>query len=311
MMTADFTVRLERVFQGPMDLLLHLVREQEVDVHEIEIGKILDGYMAYLKALEQIDIELAGEFVVMAATLMALKSRSLLPSSGEELDLESELDPRDELIQRLLEYRHFKSAAGDLAERFDLRNQIHARGYRQRIDAPEEATLDLSEVTQWDLLATFSRLLRETLAGRSMKIEADSRPLRAYVEDLIGVLRQRPSTALREIVRQAVERGEASKPYLVGTFCALLELVKIGAVSVIQERRGDDIALVLRDDLAGDLDEVVHGMGFDDELLAFEAAREGAPPAGAPEAADFARAEPEGEDGAEDSEDDFGPGDWT
>ncbi len=96
----DFTIRLEKVFQGPMDLLLHLVRQQEVEIQEISISRVIEGYLAYLDALRELDIELAGEFLVMAATLMSIKSRSLLPR--EEVNLEDELDPRDELIQRLV-----------------------------------------------------------------------------------------------------------------------------------------------------------------------------------------------------------------
>ncbi|HKX46362.1 MAG TPA: segregation/condensation protein A, partial [Planctomycetota bacterium] len=120
--TAEYTVRLARVFSGPMDLLLHLVREQEVEIHEIEISAILRGYLDYLKRIEQLDIEDAADFVLMAATLMAVKSRSLLP--GEELDLEEELDPRDELIQRLVEYRRFRGAADLLEARFRERARL-------------------------------------------------------------------------------------------------------------------------------------------------------------------------------------------
>ena len=99
MMESNFTVRLDTVFQGPMDLLLHLIREQEMEIHEIEISTIIKGYLAYLQQMAELDIELAGDFLVMASTLMAIKSRSLLPR--EEVNLEEELDPRDELIQRL------------------------------------------------------------------------------------------------------------------------------------------------------------------------------------------------------------------
>ena len=113
-MRPDYTIHLERIFQGPMDLLLHLVREQEVEIHEIQIARILQGYMAYLESLEALDIEYAADFLVMAATLMSIKSRSLL--SADEIDLEKELDPRDELIQRLIEFRRFKHAADVLEE---------------------------------------------------------------------------------------------------------------------------------------------------------------------------------------------------
>lgn len=277
MVERDYTVQLQEVFQGPLDLLLHLVREQEVEIHEIEIGKILTGYLEYLEALESIDIEVAGDFLVMAATLMAIKSRSLLPT-GEEIDLEAELDPRDELIQRLIEYRHFKSAAGDLGERWNERHQLFERRYKKELDEHrEEPTLDLSEITQWDLLATFSRLMRETLADRTLKIEADERPLRFYVEELIGSLRTKRRTSLSALVEQAVERGQSSKPYLVGTFCALLELIKIGAATVRQDEPGAEIEIDLKSDVEGDLDEIVRGMGFEDEVLTSEEDDETAP----------------------------------
>ena len=266
----DYTVELKEVFQGPMDLLLHLVREQEVEIHEIEIGKILSGYLQYLEALESIDIEIAGDFLVMAATLMAIKSRSLLPT-GEEVDLEAELDPRDELIQRLIEYRHFKGAAGDLGDRWNERHQLFERRYKKELDDHrEEPTLDLSEITQWDLLATFSRLMRETLADRTLKIEADERPLRFFVEELIGNLKKRKKTSLSVLVEEAVERGQSSKPYMVGTFCALLKLIKLGAATVRQEKPGAEIEIDLRSEAEGDLEEIVRGMGFEDEVLTAE-----------------------------------------
>ena len=114
-MSDDYTIRLAEVFHGPMDLLLHLVREQEVEIQEVELAKVIDGYFEYLSTLEELEIEVAGDFLVMAATLMAIKSRSLLPR--EEVELEDELNPEDELLQRLIEYRRFRAAADDLDDR--------------------------------------------------------------------------------------------------------------------------------------------------------------------------------------------------
>ena len=114
MVKEDYTVRLDQVFQGPMDLLLYLVREQEVEIHEVEISRVIEGYLDYVQAMEALDIELAGEFVVMAATLMAIKSRSLLPQ--DEINLEDELDPRDELIERLIEATTIGTATDPQAE---------------------------------------------------------------------------------------------------------------------------------------------------------------------------------------------------
>jgi len=259
----DYTVRLAELFEGPMDLLLHLVREQEVDIHEVEIGRVVDGYLAYLKDLRQFDIELASDFVLMAATLMAIKSRSLLPR--EEVDLEQELDPRDELIQRLIEYRRFKDAAVDLARRRDERARLFAHAWR--LPGAEEPTLDLSELSAWDLLGAWTRLLRETLHGRKLQIDPDARPLRFYVEQLVAELKARGEISLRELVRECALHEGASRQQLIGSFCALLELMKIGVARAWQPGSRGDITIVLRDDLEGDVDEVVRASGLEDEQL--------------------------------------------
>lgn len=261
MVNRDYTVALEQVFNGPMDLLLHLVREQEVAIHEVDLHRVITGYLAYLRDLQEIDIELAADFLVMAATLMAIKSRSLLPS--ENVDLAEELDPRDELIQRLIEYRHFKQAARDLHERFDARAMIHERGF-QGVVTPD-AGLDLEELSNWDLLAAFSRLMRETLANKQMVITSDERPLRYYVEDLVRTIKDCRTMSLRAIVEDAVRRGGDSKRALIGTFCALLELVKIGAVRAHQPSIEGDIAVTLREDIGDDVESVIKMAEFDDE----------------------------------------------
>ncbi len=266
---ADYTVHLDRVFQGPMDLLLHLVREQEVDIHEVELGTLCDGYLAHLKDLESLDIELAADFLVLAATLMSIKSRSLLPK--EEVDLEAELDPRDELIQRLIEYRRFKEAAGELEERFADRSQVVRRGFRQRTE--DEPTLDLSELSQWDLLSTFSRLMRETLANRAMKIESDDRPMRWYVGRLVEWVKRHDGLTLRELIEAAADESP-SKAMMIGTFCALLELMKLGVVTAQQAGPRDDIAIAIKDQHRTDIDEIVRTSGFEDETPEAPAASE-------------------------------------
>jgi len=263
MVTRDYTVSLEQVFSGPMDLLLHLVREQEVEIHDIDLHKVIDGYLRYLKDLQDIDIELAADFLVMAATLMAIKSRSLLPS--ENIDLAEELDPRDELIQRLIEYRHFKQASRELQDRFDLRHRLHERGFRP--EEPAESGLDLQDLTNWDLFAAFSRLMRETLSNKSMVIATEHRPLRYFVEELVRSVKARRSMSLRELVDETVAKGGASKGTLIGAFCALLELVKLGAVRARQESKDSDITISLREDLGDDLDSIVRQTEFEDERI--------------------------------------------
>ncbi len=273
-MSADYTVRLEKLFQGPLDLLLHLVREQEVEIQDIEIAKILDGYLAYLDTLDQLDIEYAGDFLVMAATLMAIKSRSLLPH--EELDLEQELDPRDELIQRLLEYRRFKAAAEDLEQGFQERARQSERGFRGELArVPAERELELGEVTVWDMLAIFSRLMRETLADRPHRVAGDPRPLRFYVDRVLGELRSLGRSSLRELVRHLED--VPAREALIGSFCALLELVRLQVVELAPTAGEDDIAIRIQPGHEIDAEDVVRASALDGE------ASEIPPPGPAPE----------------------------
>jgi segregation and condensation protein A len=262
----DYTVFLEHVFRGPMDLLLHLVREQEVEIHEIEITQVIQGYMAYLEALTDLDIEVAGEFAVMAATLMAIKSRSLLPR--DEIDLEDELDPQDELIQRLLEYRRFKEASDNLARGLEQRRQLHPRGAFPELAneerAADEPVLELGELSVWDLLATFSRLMREILANQTVHIAGDPRPMRFYVSTLARSIQRAGRLSLSELV-QSLD-GPLTRETLVGAFCALLELIKIGIVTADQGRRHGEIDVVLAESAEGDVDSLLDGTIFEDEI---------------------------------------------
>jgi segregation and condensation protein A len=257
---ADFVLHLDRVFQGPLDLLLHLVREQEVEIHEIEIGSVIESFLEYAKALEKLDLEFAGDFVVMAATLMAIKSRSLLPR--EEVSLEDDLDPRDELIQRLIEYRKFKGASQDLEERAAEREQLQGRGWRGEVKAFEsEPVLEMGDLTPWDLLGSFSRLMREVDTGRTEKIFRDPRPMRWYVENLVDNIRSAGSMDLRAATESL---GDGlTKESLIGTFCALLELVRLEVVEVQQAEQTGDVTLVLRE--SSDVKDVMASVVFDDD----------------------------------------------
>ncbi len=259
----DYTVRLEQVFQGPMDLLLHLVREQEVEIHEIEIARIVDGFLVYLQQLQALDLEFAGDFVVMAATLMAIKSRSLLPS--DEVDLEDDLDPRDELIERLIEYRRFREASEALETRFRQRAAMFPRGWRGEVGSgAEERELDLSDLDAWDLLATWSRLLRETNADRPHHVAADPHPLRFYVDHLVGEVKLRGALSLSRLI-ESYSDDVGRKEAIVGSFCALLELVRLQVVRVEQGESGGDIAIELCQEHAGDIEDVVAHSGLGDD----------------------------------------------
>lgn len=248
-----------------MDLLLHLVKEQEVEIQEVRLADIAHSYMTHVRALTDLDIEVAGEFLVIAATLMAIKSRSLLPR--EEVELEDELDPHDELIQRLIEYRRFKGASDDLEDRLQRRSLEFPRGYRGEVrDNEPERSFELGEITAWDLLATFSRLMRETLTGRTHKVKGDPRPLRWYVQTIGMAVRSHPSGATLQNLVTALD-DVPSREGLVGAFCALLELMKIGLVSAKQESQQDEILLhwAADPDQEGDLEDLIKASRFMDE----------------------------------------------
>ncbi|MFT5200012.1 MAG: segregation and condensation protein A [Planctomycetota bacterium] len=262
MTSNEFTLELGGVFHGPMDLLLHLVREQEVEIHEVRLLDVVDGYFKHLGALKDLNIEVAGEYMVIAATLMAIKSRSLLPR--EEVELEDDLDPEDELIQRLLEYRRFKGAADDLEDRLHRRNHEHFRGVTNEASQYKtEKTLDMGELTSFDLLAVFSRLMRETLAGKVHIIKGDPRPLRWYVSCLGTAIIEHRTLSLRSLLTSF--DAEVTKEGLIGAFCALLELIKLGIVTADQTSSREEIRVSLCENTEGDLEDLMRASRFMDE----------------------------------------------
>ena len=228
------TYRVELpVFSGPMDLLLHLVREQEVDIHEVSIARILDGYLQHLKILQALDLHDLGEFVVMASTLMEIKSRELLPKE-EAVAIEQELDPRDDLIRKLLEYKRYR----DLARRLDRLAQRRAHMLEVVVPLPKELlppvdepdTLDLEEVDIWALTSAFSKLLEETGQAAELHFGVEKRSVRWYTEQILDRLRGRGEVAFEALFSKGDGRYG-----LIGTFCALLEMIKQGFLKAHQE----------------------------------------------------------------------------
>lgn len=227
-------------FSGPLDLLLHLVKKQEVSVHEIKISKILEDYLGYVNTLESLDLNNIGEFLVMASTLMEIKSQELLPK--QSLDLSEELDPRDELIQQLLEYRRYRELMRRLENEGKKREQLVSRGQfgadrkaiqdmaHEKYERELDESMDLEDLDVWFLLKAYARLLEETDFGKTYSVESEKKPLSAYIEELVHAL----ETAKKLNFEDAFDRSEG-KPGLIGTFMAILELMKQGIVKAVQE----------------------------------------------------------------------------
>jgi segregation and condensation protein A len=229
----DYQVNLD-TFRGPLDLLLYLVKRNEVDICDIPIARVTEQFQDYLQVMEMIDVERAGDFLVMAATLMEIKSKMLLPRS-EAPDGE-EADPRLELVKQLIEYKKYKDAAA-LLEGHAERHLRHVP--RQPIEAPatpDPAQQPLQSVELWDLVSAFGRLMRETLSLQPRQIVMDETPLQVHMEQILRLLEGRPRVAFTDLFTPPHTRGR-----LLGLFLAILELIKGRQVVADQPEAFGDI----------------------------------------------------------------------
>jgi segregation and condensation protein A len=237
---SSFRVDLE-AYNGPLDLLLFLIRRDEVDIYDIPIAAITEQYVGYVRVIEALDPNLAGDFLVMAATLMEIKSRTLLPRPPLEEGEEEYIDPRVELVRQLLEYKAFKDAARTLG----------AAGEWQALKCPRQPVLpqadagdlDIEEVGIWDLLEAFNKLLEQT--GRratAHEVVYDDTPLALHATDIVDSLQRADGS--QRFVQIFAGRTKAE---LIGMFLALLELIRQRRVRAEQERPFGPIVLHLLD----------------------------------------------------------------
>jgi segregation and condensation protein A len=224
-------------FHGPLDLLLYLVRRNEVDVLDIPIATLADQFLAFLAAVREVDVELAGDFLVMAATLMEIKTRSLLPTDAADDDGD-EPDPRRELVKQLLEYRKFKDAAAALEERAER------QGARLPRVAPEEPAKPgapaVRPVELWDLVSAFARLMRETQAAEPTAVVVDDTPQHVYEGYVRDRVRADGRVAFRDVFTPPYHKAR-----LIGLFLAALELIRRGDVWLEQPEPFGDIWLTV------------------------------------------------------------------
>jgi segregation and condensation protein A len=206
------------IFRGPMDLLLWLVKHNEVDIHDIPLAKIAEQFLAHLNVIQLIDVEWAGEFLVMAATLMEIKSRLLLPRP-EELAAEDD-DPRLELVKQLIEYKKYKEAAALLEQQAEKQLTRLPRLSAERPDF-DPAQQPLRKVELWDLVSAFGRLMRETIALEPKQIVMDETPIQVHMERILERLRQLGRMSFADLFTPPHTRGR-----LLGIFLAILELIK-------------------------------------------------------------------------------------
>lgn len=235
----EYTVKLEN-FSGPLDLLLYLIKQEELEIHEISLGVVCDKYLQHIRSMKDLDVNVSAEFLVVAATLMVIKSRSLLPHE-EELDLDEELDPEDELIQQLLEYKKFKAASRDLVEMADLRSRIFPY-LPPRLEGREEE-VPLEDIDLIDLVRAFAKLLSETRLDRIPRLIRNDKPIREYIEEVFSILLGKRRVAFYDLFADSRDRDT-----VVGRFIALLELAKRGRLALSQSGSYDTIEIELVSD---------------------------------------------------------------
>jgi len=226
----EYKVQFE-VFEGPLDLLLYLVKKEEVDIYEVNLTKIATQFVEHVEMMRQLDLDVAGEFLVMAATLMYIKSRELLPVEQQaEVEGEGEDDPRWELIRQLVEYRKFKDAAGGL-QTLELEQERVYRRQPERPDLGPSPSQSSPEASLFDLLSAVSQVLKRFQTQESPReIFEDKWSVSEMIEQLQTMVIERHTIRFSELFAATTSRSE-----VVVTFLALLELIRLRQVLAVQK----------------------------------------------------------------------------
>lgn len=242
-------------FEGPLDLLLHLIDKAEIDIHEISISEITVQYMEYLDAMKELELDVTSEFLVMAATLLAIKSKQLLPKPpvfeedyGDWYE-DDGIDSREELIQKLIEYKKFKVIAEQLREKEFERSLVFSREPEDMTPfLLEEKVNPLEGLHVSDLVAAFQRALRKA-ARRNViaTVHRDEISVKDRIRDIVDVLRQFETVRFSKLIRENMHKHE-----IVVTFLAILELMKMKHIRCFQHGLFDDIVIQWRGEATGD-----------------------------------------------------------
>lgn len=232
----NVAVKLE-IFEGPLDLLLHLIRKNEVDIYDIPVALITRQYLDYLDMMREMNISLAGEFLVMASTLTHIKSRMLLPTEQASQDEEESEDPRVDLIAQLKEHMRIKAAAGELDKRPRLGRDVF-----DRLDQAKEVDQAVAQTSGeiiikaglFDLIEAFRRLMQRRGEDVALRLPPSGVSLEDRMSQLLDLLRKSPSLAFEECFP-----GSMSRQDLVITFLAVLELTRMGFLKIYQQRLQD------------------------------------------------------------------------
>ncbi|SFF62577.1 condensin subunit ScpA [Halobacillus alkaliphilus] len=247
-MTKSYQVKVDG-FEGPLDLLLHLVNRYEIDIYDIPVSKITDQYMNYIHTMRELELDLASEYLVMAASLLAIKSQMLLPNPIlEEVDEEGlEEDPREDLMRKLIEYRKYKQAAEGLKEKEVEANRIYTRPPMRQEDVQEEApAIKQGEASIYDMIHAMSKMLSRSNANEQVqetKIKRDEVPIQMRMEEILTqVDLQEGGTSFYQLFKKR------SRPHIVVTFMAILELMKSNDIVCVQQQHFEELIVFKMED---------------------------------------------------------------
>jgi len=242
-----FTVTLP-TFEGPLDLLLHLIREHKLDIFDIPIAFVTSEYLAYLERMKELNLDIAGEFLVMAATLAHIKSKLLLPKQETPADdvEEEKGDPREELVRRLLEYQKYKAAAEDLARQDLLGRDVFTRQVKPEAVPLDDGDLGLKEVSVFKLIEALDKVLKNLKPEKQHQVTLERVSISDAISRIAELLREAP-----QITFFALFEGMTEKHKVIATFLGLLEMTRLKLVRILQEERGGDI-VIARTDRLGD-----------------------------------------------------------
>ena len=236
---SEYRINLD-IFSGPLDLLLYLVRREEVDIYDISISKITEEYIRYVEVIKMFDVEMAGEFLVMAATLMEIKSMMLLPVDEVNALADDQNDPRAELIRQLLEYKKFKDAANLLKISAESQEQKFPRSDNiiAGLKSDTEPELDIDQLSIWDLLGAFDTMMKATGGMMDISHITDDTPIDLYQIEILHRLQTEGAMNFERIFAD-----KKNRVIMVGLFLAVLELVREKLITAEQAKVGMPIYL--------------------------------------------------------------------
>ena len=231
----DYEVRLE-IFEGPLDLLLHLIYKNEVDIFDIPIATITDQYLEYLEMMKALSMDVAGDFLVTASTLIHIKSKMLLPKRAEDEEGE---DPRLEITRPLLEYMALKEAAEELSQREMLDRDVFVRQSQPYLGSLMEDEEPRFDVSLFQLIDAFKRIMDQRLPGASLSVQSEKWSVKEKAENIMARLKKKGALFFQELFG-----GDRTISEFIVTFLALLELVHQGLVKVFQIAMENDIRII-------------------------------------------------------------------